>query len=492
MCSSIAADSRPRFAWLATLLLSGTALAAGSWTDRPIEAAGPRVAPDSVAWAEARSSGSTHRGLKPKQPQRFRLPDDRPPLDRAALRSQGFTIVESTHLVLVTDLPADAVTELPPLADALFEELERQLGKLTPAENGSEFQLTGFLMQAAERFDQAGLLPPEQFSIRHGRNVGYRFWMNNQTEDYYRRHLMLHEFTHCFLMCEYGMIDIPPLWYTEGIAECFATHSLSAEDQATFGVLPESGDAFRGWERIRVLKESFDLEPAATVLPSGMTTLTQVRFPASGQFTSDQNYAQAWALVWLIRNHPDLQQDFAAFDTVRTSRQFLAAADSVPKAVWKRLAVMWPLVIDSLTDGFDGERSFPELSPMLKAASAAEPRELTLHADRGWQSAGLQFKSGQEIEFTCSGRYVVETDPKPWISEPQGITIDYHRGRPLGEVVAMFISGDGSLASRRIIVGTGTRITAPVDGELWLQINDAESSRENNSGIAIVTLSIRE
>ena len=133
------------------------------------------------------------------QPPQFRLPDDRPELDRAALIAQGFAIVESEHLLLVTDLPEDDVKSLPSLADALFAELEAKLGKRAPAEDGREFQVTGFLIQAAERFEQAGLLPPKEFVLRHGCNVGYRFWLNSQTEDYYRRHLLLHEFTHCFM-----------------------------------------------------------------------------------------------------------------------------------------------------------------------------------------------------------------------------------------------------------------------------------------------------
>ena len=128
----------------------------------------------------------------------------------------------------------------------------------------------------------------------------------------------------------------------------------------------------------------------------------------------------------------------------------------------------------------------------MEVATIASPRDFSLHADRGWQSAGWSVISGQIVDITCRGEYAVDTEPKPWISEPQGITIDYHRGRPLGEIVAMFVSSDGTFASRRIPVGTGTRVIVPADGELWLQINDSESSRENNSGTADVQIRIAE
>ena len=77
-------------------------------------------------------------------PQRFRLPDDRPALNRDELMAEGVRVVESEHLILVTDLPLESVVDLPPLADALFATLEQRLGKLAPDIAGTKFQVTGF------------------------------------------------------------------------------------------------------------------------------------------------------------------------------------------------------------------------------------------------------------------------------------------------------------------------------------------------------------
>ena len=111
----------------------------------------------------------------------FRLPDDRPVLDRDKLESCGLRVLESKHLILVTDAPLAEVQDLPVLADALFVELQRQLGSLKPDLNGRDFQLTGYVIGAKERFEEAEVLPPESVVIRHGRHIGYQFWMNNQT-----------------------------------------------------------------------------------------------------------------------------------------------------------------------------------------------------------------------------------------------------------------------------------------------------------------------
>ena len=266
-------------------------------------------------------------------PQRFRLPDDRPELNREELLAEGLRIVESEHLVLVTDLPLESVAELPPLADALFATLERRLGKLAPDIAGMKFQVTGFLMDARDRFERAGVLPPEQYPIRHGRHLGYRFWMNNQTADYYRRHLLLHEFVHCFLMCEYGMLDIPPLWYTEGIAEYFATHQLHADvAKSDFGVLPSSVEGFEGWHRMAEIRRHIHQEPSATGELTDIVPLQTVLHPPDTTFQEDAQYANAWALVWLLNHHPELQPDFAVIAACRTRRQFDEAIADVPES----------------------------------------------------------------------------------------------------------------------------------------------------------------
>lgn len=421
----------------------------------------------------------------------IRLADDRPPLNREELKASGLHILESRHLILVTDVPLADVQDLPALADALFDELQRQLGSLAPDIAGKEFQVTGYLMDAQERFDKAGLLPPEQFAFRHGRHMRYQFWMNNQTSPYYRRHLLLHEFVHCFIMCEHGMRDIPPLWYTEGIAEVFATHALEKDiTKSQFGILPPTIDQFEGWGRITQIQRTLRTpETAGSDNPENWS-LGNLRHPASSAFHADLQYAQAWALVWFLRNHPELKNDHQVFNSVRTEKDFLAAERTLGSERWQRLERVWPLFLDSLVEGFDSERSFPELRVPDKPASASRttPITLSIAADKGWQPAGLTLQAGQAVTLECSGRYTVHHDPKPWIAEPQGITIDYHLGRPLGEIVAMLISADSRSAPRRIPVGTGGQLTATEDSELWLQINDSAASRKGNSGSAEIRI----
>lgn len=420
----------------------------------------------------------------------FRLPDDRPLLDRNRLKSCGLQILESKHLILVTDAPQAEVKDLPRLADALFKELERQLGPLKPDLNGKDFQITGYVMGAKERFEEAGVLPPESIVIRHGRHIGYQFWMNNQTSPYYRRHLLLHEFIHCFMMCEHGMADIPPLWYSEGIAEYYATHDLSEDVVSTrFGILPATLDGFEGWGRIteirRNMKELTD-NPAAW---QSLMSLENVRHPKDPDFLSDLQYAEAWALVWLTRNHPELKPHFSSMSRTRSRGEFRDVENSVPAEVWQRTAVLWPLFLASLTEGFEVAHSFPPLNVSTSKPSTSGKFEL--QSGKEWQATGVTIRRGTTVRLNCSGRYAVHDQPRPWISEPQGITIDYANGRPLGEITAMLVAPDGSVCSGRIPIGREKSLTAPVDAELWLQINDFANSRSDNSGVASVEIEVK-
>lgn len=438
----------------------------------------------------------------PPNADRFRSADDRPPWDESQLAAAGIRVYRSKRLILLSDCPAEQVQLLPAIADELYQALESRVGKLWPAADGSEFQLTGCVMDAEERFRTCDLLPEIEFQIRHGRHLNYRFWMRNPSTDYYRRHLLLHEFTHCYLSCEYGMSDIPPLWYTEGIAEYFATHvpGIGAGQAMQFGIMPESIDAFRGWGRISEIQRSFSTQPIRSSEPvpdaqaaqwdAGFTALSAVLAPKSRLFIQDSQYAHAWALCWLLHNHPDLAANQAEFDVVRTAEQFQTAFARIDPAVLQKLAVDWLLFQDSVIEGFDVLRSFPSRTVALHSTklAASEVRELEIAAAAGWQSTGILCSADSRLQIEAKGRFTVRNTTTAWPSEPQGITIEYHRGRPVGELIGMLVAPDGSRASRRFPIATLATFRAPFEAELWLQLNESAAGRSDNDGVVRVTV----
>lgn len=415
-----------------------------------------------------------------------RLPDTRRPLDRARLGAAGLQVLESRRLLLVTDVPLEQVRGIPEAVDALFDHLQRELGVLAADASGKEVQVTGYLMDAGERFREAGLLPDEDFVIRHGRHLGYEFWMNNQATDYYRRHLLFHEFVHCFLMCEHGMRDIPPLWYTEGVAEYFATHTVSP---LKFGVLPSSETGFEGWGRITELRETALLPETAEPV-----TLESILQPRSREFTSELRYAQAWGLVWLLRTHPQLRTTFAELSRVRTRREFDTVLQRLTPELTVRLGIVWLLMLDSLEEGYEVSHAFPELNPKWQILDDASAMSVPVRvsADKGWQASGVAFSKPLDIVLTGAGRCAVHDQPRAWEAEPQGITIDYAHGRPLGELTAALVSRDGRSTVRRIPVGRGCTVSVEGDTELWLQVNDSDAARTGNSGGFDVQIEVKK
>ena len=401
-----------------------------------------------------------------------RLPDDRPQLNPDQLSRAGLRVLRSKHLVLVTDIPAVDVAGLPQLADSLYLQLCRELGTPAAAADDAAFQVTGYLMDAPERFGDAGLLPPQRYVIRHGRHLGYQFWMRNQTTDYYRRHLLLHEFVHCFMMCETGMRDIPPLWFTEGIAEYYATH-----EQQPFraGIVPARQQGFEGWGRIGELTEQLRQEGSEILL-------RDVLKPNRRIFESELHYAQGWAMYWLIRTHPELRDEFQLLTGVRSRGQFDRAVARLSPQTIARMQIVWLLVLDSLTEGFDVDRSFPELDPPWREWTAGEDRQLNVRADRGWQPSGVSSSTAMSIKIVAEARCILRQEGGDWVSEPQGITIDYVAGSPLGELQAMAVPREPASAPQRLRIGRQSTISIPANSELWLRINDLESSRAENSG----------
>ena len=120
--------------------------------------------------------------------------------------------------------------------------------------------------------------------------------------------------------------------------------------------------------------------------------------------------------------------------------------------------------------------------------SCVQPR-VHVAADRGWQSTGYRVEAGRTYELKADGRFVIghELDGTPWPCEPNGITLEYHAGRPLGMLLAAIDPGGDSNArfaafEKPISVGLGTKFVAPQSGALWLRVNDSPARLGENKG----------
>jgi hypothetical protein len=416
-------------------------------------------------------------------PPSFRPPDERPRHDAEAAAEEGIHLYESRRLKLYTDIDAEEAAPLPALMDALFDEWQAYFGELPPARDGSDYQLTAYLMREQKPFRDAGLLPVNLPVFAHGRHDAQQFWMNDQEHSYYRRHLMFHEATHCYMQSMGGTTVDVPVWYLEGMAELFATHRLDEHGTPQFGVMPDAPDEFVGFGRIEMI--AHDLREG-----QGMT-LPQLAAMSPEEFVQRQSaYAWSWITCLLADRNPRYREAFRELGRRYPQEGFAAVRQEVFDPLTADFTVEWTLLTRSLEYGHDFAATAIDFEP---GSPLAEPTTIDIAADRGWQSTGIAVAAGSPVTISAAGRVTLANEPKPWVSEPEGITIRYAHGEPIGRLLGIVIGEATGDPPQRYVgeiipMGTAATITPQASGTLYLRINDFDAELSDNSGSFEVTI----
>ncbi|QDT63539.1 hypothetical protein [Calycomorphotria hydatis] len=440
------------------------------------------------------------------------------------LAAEGIHRYDSEYLTLYTDVPREKITLIPGLVDLLYPEWVAYFSKSSselPTEEGiapgeevpppdnkpnaqktmpveeAPFHIQGYLMADREKFDRLGLIPEDLPEFLTGRHSGKEFWVLDQEWDYYRRHLVLHEATHCF------MTSLPdsegPAWYMEGMAEHFATHRLRAEGGAEFRVMPDNPEDFDGWGRIKLLQASGE----AGVFQS----IDQIRQYQQNEFLINDRYAWSWGLCALMDMHPLYRERFQQLGAVENRKDFYEKFNKLFIEDAFYLVTEWELFADHADYGYDIEAAAidfpivektPDGQPIQRPVTTQQPLSTTVAANRGWQPAGLEVAAGQSLRFAADGQFELSDVPKPWISEANGITFRYFDERPLGELhAAVLLPPDTDLQAvdrprgngllEVYPVGNGEFFIAPHGGTLYFRLNDAWNELGDNSGQVTVT-----
>ncbi len=428
--------------------------------------------------------------LPKRDPLLVRVPDDRPRVDPTEFQSLGIRVHESQHLKLFTDVAAD-VSKLPLLMDQAFDEFEKYFGKLPPAADGAIFQVNGYLIKDQERFKKAGLLREELRDEMHGRQIGYQFWMMEQPTDYYRRHLMLHEMTHAFMLANPRLTV--PLAYLEGMAEHFGTHRLKAD--GTLGelrLMPHNREEFRGHDRLFLIREEVKKRPAPSLFD-----VMQWELPTFRIF--NQSYPWAWGSCQFLDRHPRTRDRFQKLARSLTDPKAWQKFEEQLRSDEAEIVTEWILFATDAWEGFDFERmaiDFRDGQPLKDLIRAGKKTyRAEVRADRGWQSSGIVVESGHHYELVATGKFTLADKPKPWDSEADGITFRYHNGRPLGQLLAAIRTAETAAGEPESMLqinalGTRSRLEAAYNGTLYLRLNDHPAELADNKGM--VSIEIRE
>ena len=408
----------------------------------------------------------------------LRAADLRPRHDDQRLAKAGILKYESKRLRLYTDIDPQMAQTLPPLLDQSYVAWEKYFGPLPPARDESTFQMTGYLMKDRQRFQQCGLLPRNLPLDFHGQQAGYQFWMNDQTQDYYRRHLLIHEGTHCFMTSIPG-IDAP-LWYMEGMAELFATHRVDAAGKLHVQLMPDDQQQFLGWGRISLIQRH--------VNETNVLTLQAISALKPKETIHVVTYAWAWALSKFLDTHPRYRDRFRQLARGLGRSDFAETFNRLYKEDLPDIWTEWPVFASSLKHGYDFERTAIKFQRGEPLKDRNESKTISIASDRGWQSSRIFVRKGDDYVVTPNGQFTVAQKPKPWVSEANGISFRYCDGRPVGMLLAAIRSDTSSGESERetmldtIPIGAGRTFTAASTGTLYFRINDFPGELDDNDG----------
>ncbi len=352
-----------------------------------------------------------------------------------------------------------------------------------PADAATDWKIKAFVMRDKTRFLSQGLIPDRVPDFPFGYALGDSVWVLAQPSQYYTRHLLLHEGAHSFAFHCFG--GAGPTWFMEGTAELLATHT-GAGTAIKINQIPTSRDQVPYWGRFKKMAQV----RAASSLPIIETVMT---YPPT--LSGDvESYGWSWAAASMFSAYPDDRETFnlAAKNGQDAGPEFNRQIHSRLSAQWPVVAAQWRLLTSDFDFGFDWDRERVELStddPMWDGQAL----KMSVRADRGWQSAGVLIPANANLEIKASGEVTLASDPKPWISRPAGITIQYNDGRPLGQLLARLLPTrtprQGRFAPVAVeTVGDGVTIAVPQHCWLLFRVNDEISDMANNDGAFDVTV----
>lgn len=405
----------------------------------------------------------------------------------ASARRAGLRVIEGDHLVLATDRPVretDGVDAFPRIFDEAWETWCGHF-RIDPATH-REWRAFGCLVVDRERFRAAGLLPDTIPDFANGFCNRHRFWMADQSNPAYRRHLLLHEGAHAFTIT-LRSLDTPP-WYTEGIAECLATHRLDDAGHLVPTPLPLRAadvEQLGRIEKIRALR-------AAGTCP-GLDDVFATRGTNHRDLSA---YAASWAAVAMLSSHPRHARSFTSAERGPLDAAFNRRLTETNGWDAGLAAKDFDAFTDDIDYGYEFSRSAIDWSPGRPLDAR---HTIPVEADRGWQNSGWSLTKGSRYAMKATGRCTIgfltgtaAAVPVRLESEAAGISLRWYRGRPLGRLLAAqwVEQPDDGGRPRFVVLATGDdgACVAAVDGPIFFKINEPPGELADNDGQLLVAI----
>ncbi len=407
-------------------------------------------------------------------------------IDEGRVRAAEIRKLAGRRLTLYTDLPSSqSVDELPEVFDQAFPQWCAYFG--VDEKDHADWRMTGYLIKDKVRFTAAGLLPDDLPPFLNGYCRGHELWVynqpsGNQTSDYYRRHLLLHEGTHGFMFTV--LRGCGPPWYSEGMAELLATHRW-ADGHLQLNRFPSSPAEVSKLGRIEIVENDVARHHARSI--------GEVLAYDSHAHLKVEPYAWSWAAVEFLDSHPRYRERFRELWKSAGDPKFNKRLAETFASDGAELAEEFQVFAADIAYGYDFEHTALDFTAG-KPMSGRRAR-ITVAADRGWQNSGVKLEAGKTYRLAATGRYQVAKRSHVLYSEPGGVSIRYFHGKPLGVLLGAVrpdgpSTGDSPLASP-LTIGLGAVVRPEKTGTLYFRANVSPGELDSAAGTLTVDV-VRE
>jgi hypothetical protein len=265
------------------------------------------------------------------------------------------------------------------------------------------------------------------------------------------------------------------------MAEFLGTHQWK-DGRLAMGVMPRSRDDVPGWGRVRKIQDLFAEGKALS-----LEQVLQFRVSAHQH---NEAYAWSWAAAALLDFHPRYRDRFRSISHSVGAPDFTEQFRQRIGDDWNALADEWQVFVGNMEYGYDVPPMAIDFKPGQPPGSGWNV--VRVDAAKGWQNTGIQLDEGASYDIRAQGRYQVAKEPVIWWCEPGGVTIRYHRGHPLGILLAAVkpdgVEGEASAFLQPETIGLGTTLNPQATGTLYLRINDSAAELNDNAGTLDVAI----
>jgi len=398
------------------------------------------------------------------------------PIDQDRVSDAGVFVTAGQHVTIYSDIDDEPQRlQWVKLFDAAIEQWCGLFD--VDVKTTRPWHMTAIVMQDDQdnsRIRNAGLIPADLPKFPAGYNRGHEFWVYLQKDEYYTRHLILHEGTHAFMQWFLGSSGTP--WYSEGMAEWVALHHWDGQSVELKQTITDKAQT-PGWGRVKLLRNL-----VAKKDPKSLDDIFNTRPFA---FRDVNSYAWCWAACEFLAHHPLSKEHFAKLpEQLRRSMfRFKTKFRAELHPHWQKLSRDWYLYIHEVGYGTD------VAACALKPVTQNDDGSINVLATTSWQSTGITVEPSDRLQITGSGDFIVGETTQPWRCEANGITVEYYAGHPLGKLMAAVISV-GPEQIVQVPVGSDSQksVSFPRGGILALRINESPAKLGDNSGALKVTI----